>query len=311
MDLKTKLRNIPDTVLNRRHHDAEDWDQIPRIHPQNLDFMLNQPERYFSPRDHNNIPMRDFPNIGPQYVPTRICAYGLAHWNRWLKHHDANSCAEFERIAMHLIKRQNDKGLWTYDFDWAGLRAPWASAMAQGEAVSVISRMDAPPIDVINDAIAPMHTPLSEGGFLAYLDADQHHVFLEEYPSEKPAHVLNGCLYAVIGLIDAQKTRHDDRDHHLLEALKNSLEANIHRWDHHGWSTYDLADEGRKCRNVCTLAYHICHVTQLRYLAAYWDSDILLKTADQWDKNANQLHHRLRAVMGKIIFRLRERWPQA
>lgn len=99
-------------------------------------------------------------------------------------------------------------------------------------------------------------------------------LWLEEYPLATPARglfVLNGCLYAIVGLVDVQSI--DPQPHlsalinELLSSLKQMLPLYV---DPHrpNWSLYDLSHLtiGSKV-NRASFAYHLVHITLLQCLS--------------------------------------------
>jgi hypothetical protein len=115
------------------------------------------------------------------------------------------------RAAKWLVSKQRPDGTWAYAFDnplaWAGtaVRAPWVSGMAQGQALSLLVRVwritgDDAYLDAGRKALASFSVPVEEGGVLRVW---RGHPFYEEYPTtERPTLVLNGFLFALVGLHD-------------------------------------------------------------------------------------------------------------
>ena len=81
----------------------------------------------------------------------------------------------------------------------------WLSAMAQGHGISVLCRAYAATgnrayFDAALRALAPFAVNASEGGVRNYVFG--HFVWYEEYPTSKGTFVLNGFIYALVGLYD-------------------------------------------------------------------------------------------------------------
>jgi hypothetical protein len=103
---------------------------------------------------------------------------------------------------------------------------------------------------------------------------NSRYLWLEEYPLSTPERglfVLNGCLYALLGLVDVQTM--DPQPH--LSALINELLSSLNKMlplyvDPHrsNWSLYDISHLtiGSK-RNSASFAYHLVHITLLQCLS--------------------------------------------
>ncbi|CAF0830633.1 unnamed protein product [Rotaria sp. Silwood1] len=154
------------------------------------------------------------------------------------------------------------------------LRMPWCSAMAQGQAASLLIRLytltnDIQHFSAIRRAIQPLW---SSNMTRAYFN--NRFLWLEEYPLESPAKglfVLNGCLYALIGIIDAHTI---DPQSYLLELINEiiiSLQYMLPHYIHSkisNWSLYDLSHITMQSKiNTASDSYHLVHITLLQCLS--------------------------------------------
>lgn len=275
------------------------------MYPLDLDFTLKRESLYYSPRDKRGIPIRAYLSVGPQYNPTRIAAYALAHFNRYLRTQDERNKRCFLQAAAWFL--QSSDGRWTYDYPWAGLSPPWISAMAQGEGISVLVRAwvlthETRFLEQARKAAVPFTVPVSKGGVRSTLPDGS--LFLEEYPTNPPDHVLNGFLYALIGLLDLQRVDPETASLVCLESLLDTLERNILLWDAGFWSLYDLSYLRTKVPNFVTVSYHNLHVAQLLFLGLMTRRSHLLKVARRWAIFARNPVNRWRAFIGKVRYRL-------
>lgn len=278
-------------------------------YPIDLEFTLEDEVSYYNPKDRNGVPQRKYKSIGLTYNPTRIASYSLAHWNRYLKSKKESDLEKF-KVGLNWFIDNHDKGIWYYNFDWNELKAPWLSGMAQGQVLSVLSRAykyNNKLIDkeILIQALTPFQKEIKNGGVLSYLNED---VFFEEYPTTYPKHVLNGYLFALIGLIDLLKVlEKSDSNYQKINKIINeglkSLENNIHRWDNGYWSLYDLGNENEKTQNVCTISYHSLQVTQLKYIGNELESEILIEYSEKWNMYMKSFCNRIKALLSKIIYR--------
>jgi heparosan-N-sulfate-glucuronate 5-epimerase len=292
---------------------AADRTAHPWSYPADWSYQLDREAEYFAPKDSRGIPLRDFgPPLGARYLPSRIAAYGLGHWNRWLREKRTDNAEEFRRAADWFLNAHRD-GRYEHDFAVAGLPSGWISCIAQGEAVSVLTRafrqtQDVAYVDAARNAVAWLVRSEASGGLRSSLPDGSP--FLEEYPGSQYRHVLNGCLYAAVGISDLLQID-DCADAELAEffvALTSGIARNLHNWDVGGWSAYDYALQPGVARNLNTMTYQLLQVALLDYLADVSGDERLRDTSTRWRESAHQLRGRVRALGGKLTYRLRARW---
>ena len=103
-------------------------------------------------------------------------------------------------------------------------------------------------------------------------------LWLEEYPlesSNKGLFVLNGCLYALIGLIDAHTVDPQPYLSELIDQMVNSLHRMLPYYIHptiSNWSLYDLSHITMKSElNPASYSYHLVHITLLQCLSEIFE----------------------------------------
>lgn len=189
--------------------------------------------------------------------------------------------------ARWLVASQRDDGGYPYPIELPAYNAPrgWISAMAQGEAASVLLRAfalteDTRYRDAGVHALLPLGRDVSEGGASYLRDRD---VFFEEVAAEPACHILNGHLYAAFALWEY--VRHGIAGEHLT-ALHHGALRTVERWlpayDADGWSCYDLAVDASGRRHYAPLWYHQFHIAQLRVFAAMTGSTRCAHMAEHW-----------------------------
>jgi heparosan-N-sulfate-glucuronate 5-epimerase len=292
---------------------AADWKRDPWLYPLDWTYQLDREADYFEPKDTLGIPLRRFaPPIGDRYLPSRVAGYGFAHWNRGSEPREVISRDRFMTVA-HWFRDTHDEGRYFYDIRIAGKTEPWISCIAQGEAASILTRAHR----LTNDSsfLAAAHTAVrwllvaeKNGGLQSILPDGRP--FLEEYPGTVYRHVLNGCLYAAVGIHDV--IREDPVNSRELAQffgqLVDAIAANLGHWDVSGWSTYDYLSATGAARNLNTMTYQLLQVFLLQYLADVSGNDALAAGAARWRRSANRLPMRLGALAGKLAYRLKSRW---
>lgn len=209
----------------------------------------------------------------------------------WTHNHMAN----FQDAAEWLRTNQDSQGGWPVaaerklDDAMPALKPGWYSAMAQGQAISVLSRA----YKLTNDykylksalmATKPYTIPSSEGGVLAkFLDVFP---WYEEYPTTPGSFVLNGFIFSLIGLYDLKCTAGPEEGREAARLFHDgmtSLKHMLHLYDTGSGSTYDLRHVTvQKAPNLARWGYHSTHIAQLQLLSSIDSDPILRTTLDRW-----------------------------
>lgn len=240
--------------------------------------------------------------------PVSVAQLGLAALaagddSRWLD--VARAAADW------LVAETDDGGRIPYLFPMPHtylLDPPWASAMAQGQAASLLLRVAARTGDrayaaAAGRAIEPL---LGASELVATTDAGP---VLQEYPTDPPAHVLNGWIFALWGLNDvaaadglADAGTRAGAGHAFAQgvgALAVRL-SEYRTWP--SWSRYDLYPH--PLTHVASPFYHRLHVAQLVALNRLAPHPELARTARDWQTGASSPVAEVVAVARKVAFRL-------
>jgi heparosan-N-sulfate-glucuronate 5-epimerase len=239
--------------------------------------------------------------------PISVAQLGLGAWQlavagdpRWLEVVSAVS----DWVAGEL----DSEGRVAFEFAYPHtyrLEPPWYSAMAQGEAASLLLRaavsLNRPELlHAAERAAGPLLSPASP----LVVETEEGPV-LQEYPTDPPTHVLNGWIYALWGLYDIAnaggKLAEDARDayHRGLDALAARLPLYNTGWN---WSRYDLFPH--QIVHVTSPFYHRLHVEQLRAMHDLDPRPVFAETADRWESGVENPLARTHAVARKVAFRV-------
>ena len=218
------------------------------------------------------------PNWPPPWLPPRgrqlhvsTAQWALGAFERYLAGEGEQWLEGARGAADHFVADQVPdgprKGAWLHGMPMHHtflLRAPWISAMAQGEVASLLTRIhretgDDRYAEAALRALVPLRVPSTKGGALALLGGGP---FYEEYPTDPPSFVLNGGIFAIWGVYDVSVALDPDRAGRDFADSLDALASNITRWDCGYWSLYDLFPH--PIPNVASAAYHALHTTQLR-----------------------------------------------
>lgn len=244
--------------------------------------------------DSSGIPLNHYRWGGPYYYIVTIGHYGLECFSKFIVNGEADAIARANAVVDWLKANRDSTGAWpvTYDHDWYPgrtriIRAPWYCAMGQGLAMSFLARMfahtgDGSLVPVMQDASKIFHVPSEKGGVRAMYNG---HVWYEEYPTEPASFVLNGYVYALLGLYDASQATGDSSIKKLYEQGVESLKAMLSLYDL-GWCTaYDLTHHSvpGAAPNVARWQYHWIHIQLLSALSQI-EGDAFDSYTQRWYK---------------------------
>jgi hypothetical protein len=191
---------------------------------------------------HGQIPKAQY-SFGTFYTPVTVAQYGLqAATNRLVTGRSVYR-SDALLAADWLVRHQGRDGGWRYRFPFTvpgfgPLPAGWISAMAQGQAMSLLwraYRLRPRPAyrRAAVRALRPFLRSVRAGGVTADFDGVP---WFEEYPTRPGSHVLNGYLFSLLGLYDVAPW--SARAARLFRLGVASLRARIGRFDRPGGSYY-------------------------------------------------------------------------
>lgn len=275
---------------------------------------FHQKAMYAGQYDSSGIPMLDYHGkIGLQYNPIAIAQYGLGNLNLFLKTGQDSCRQKFLNVADWLLENlvPNRFGLsvWNHYFDWDyrdTLKAPWYSALAQGQGLSVLVRAFSETgqeryLQAAKRAFQVFSVTVDRGG-VSYVDSEGN-VWFEEYIVSPPTHILNGFIWATWGVYDYHLATHDQLANTLFQRSIQTLAANLKTYDVGYWSLYEQS--GIRMKMLASPFYHSLHIIQLRILHALTGMEIFNHYAHTWDGYRQNPTKRLRALAHKSLFKLR------
>ena len=257
----------------------------------------------YSPFDDSGIPVRGTGRESGQR-PVLALSYGLAHLAGWLLDQDAHSEGEALRIGRWLCREVLDSpvdGAIVVRVPIRGLLAPWPNALAQGLALSLLTRLHevAPAAgwqQATEAAVRPFDRSVGQGGLR---DVTNSCTWFEEYPFPTGgSHVLNGFVYALWGLRDASLAGFEVAGRLYEEGL-DSLVRLLPRYSGAGWSFYDYPDWGQP--RVASFYNQRTHAGLFRAFAkvAPQHDELFSGFAAECDLQADRLVLRARALLAK------------
>jgi heparosan-N-sulfate-glucuronate 5-epimerase len=269
--------------------------------------------RYVGPYDASSIPLLNYHgSIGLQYNPIAIAQWGLGNFNLYLRSKDEErkrkSLTAADWLVENLRPNANGVPVWNHDFDWeyrTPLKAPWYSALAQGQGISLLVRVgqetgNAGYLEAARRAFISFLKPTHAGG-VCFTD-EQGDLWFEEYVVSPPTHILNGFIWAAWGVYDFFLATKDESSRRLFDRAVETIRKNLDQYDLGFWSLYEQS--GTRLPMVASPFYHQLHIAQLRVMHRLTGDDIFAQTADRWEKYARSRGKRTRALCYKGAFKL-------
>jgi hypothetical protein len=241
--------------------------------------------------DQHGIPLsRYFRSERWKNNPITVCNYSLFHFNRFIRTSSPESKDIFLAQAQWLIANTaegpDESAVWYYLFDlpYYQIKAPWISGMAQGQALSVLLRAH----QLTNEQ--KFRIAATSVFRIFNIDAANQGVIsrfpdgkpvIEEYPSPAmTTSVLNGFIYAIIGVRDYFLYSQEIKAKALFDQFIDSLKTNLFRFDNGYWSYYDQVAPLR----LASKPYHCIHIHQLKELYKITNEEIFNEYAMRWQR---------------------------
>jgi len=182
-----------------------------------------------------------------------------------------------------------------------GLNAPWISAMAQGEAISVLTR--AAKIskndlyeNVAIKALVPFEYKVSSGGIVNHFNSIP--VYEEAPSTPKTMAVLNGFIFSLFGLYDLYLLNKNKKAYSLFNNGIDSLIKLIPYYDFKYWTNYFLYEYPQQYYSSFT--YHVLVTEQLKVLYILTGEHILNLYAKKWESYSKSFIKKSIALIHKI-----------
>src|SRR5437867_9939081 len=205
-------RRIVSAYLTAEKSHLTFWHEVPEMNDRALPGTLGEYYMLFRSKadysgdyDQAGVPLLNYHGIlGRQYNPIAIAQYGLGNFNLYKQSSDPVRLARCLAAADWLVANleTNGKGLsvWHHHFDWeyrTVLKAPWYSALAQGQGISLLVRAGQETgrslyFDAANRAFEAFLTSVDQGGVSC--EDESGDIWFEEYIVSPPTHILNGLI---------------------------------------------------------------------------------------------------------------------
>ncbi len=250
---------------------------------------------------------------GSRYHPIRIAQFALHRFGVWCATGDPSAHLDFLAQASWLRDHQctgRIPGRYRFEFPWSkyGAGSGWTSAMAQGEAISVLLRAESITSgngygDAAARAALPFRHEIADGGVTWRKGSS---VFFEEIANDHAPHVLNGCIFALWGLWELWMRDGERWQGELVEQSVDTLRHWLPKFDTGWWTLYSLMRTSTGHPHVATLKYHAFHIAQMHVLAHMFNERVFHEAAERWTSYAQRPTCRARLI-GSTLRSLPER----
>lgn len=271
----------------------------------NLFYLIDYREKLHYPlMDSNGIIVLPYPKpIGQQINPEAAFQYALGLHDQFCFSEKENDLKKFFHYADYFFDRQTPTGLWEYQFDWYGSKAPWCSALAQARGAAVMLRAwkhsdNEDYLIAAKKALQQFQVPTAQGGFLHTFSRENCHYF-EEYP-ETPTGVINGFMASLMNIWELKYWTGEKWLDDLWTMGIYSLEKMLPHYSTGWWSLYDL-DANTPIANVNSPRYHLLEINYLKILSVLSTSTIIFHEYQARLQQLQNMTARLKALLLKSL----------
>jgi hypothetical protein len=251
-----------------------------------------------APKDANGVVMADYGgSVGLQYNPLTVAQAAIGYYDRWQSSTTTDNQMEADRTAFFvqidwLMHNQTADGRWLFHFNWGRQALPWWSGMAEGVAISAFLRAysvtgDTAYLPAITAARTTFERSPQQGGVSTTVTVSGRKlVVYQEYMAGYNQNVLNGWLFAIVGLYEDAVYLGDPMAAYDVLAADRGVSAVISLlplYDTGSWSYYNLnVFTGSNRGPLAKRSYHLIHIGQLRFLGAVMGDPVLVAYADRF-----------------------------
>lgn len=257
--------------------------------------------------DENGVPMLPDGKDSFYYSCVNIAQYGFILHAEYLESKDKKTLQTLLNCIRLLedMKTEDDNTcVWLYNtyLEKYDLSPPWASAMAQGEAISLYLRVyqitkDENLKSTAQKAYNYLKISYDDGGVMR---RDKYNnLWFEEYPSKEPSFVLNGFIYCLFGLYDLYRVTQKKKIKKDIDECILTLKNNLHKFDAGYWSYYDLL----KKELVKYYYQKNVHPPQLEVLYKLTNEEIFNIYKAKWEKTITPINF----LFVKLMYRVKPR----
>ena len=241
------------------------------------------------------------------YSVIAIIQYGIIQHDLYLKDKDESRKEILLNCLNWLDSKSetfNDSLIWRSEKNTQyNLDKGWTSAMYQGQAISLYLRafqlFDEPKyLHISEKAFNYFKFDFLEGG-AKRVDRNGY-IWLEEYPTNPPSFVLNGFVYAVLGVLDLFRVTGNTDAKKLYDSCIETLIKNIYKYDIWYWTRYDQL----KKELVSYYYQKNVHIPLVKILYLLTSEPCFDHLDKKWSK---QLNNKFGYLLVQLMYRIQPR----
>lgn len=266
-------------------------------------------DKYFGDLDDKDLPMKGFGDDAI-YYQIYIIQFGLIAHDLILSGIEIET--NTERLKNSIAWLEENEEIIDCCIVWRNhfknpryeLDSGWISGMYQGQAMSLYLRYgqhigeEQKYVDKAFKIYNFFDVKYEDGGVRRY---DKNGLlWFEEYPGEQPSFVLNGFVYALLGLYDLWRVTKDENVKSTIDSCVKTLKESIKLYDSGYWSVYDQLK-----KELATKYYHEnIHIPLLEVLHNLTGEEIFHFYQKRWEK---QLNSKFNNILVKVMYRIQPR----
>lgn len=248
--------------------------------------------------DKNGIPINktyiDVTDKEYVYFPISIGQMGLSVFHTYLKTRSEADKKRFMNFVNWFYENADiDERLgarWLTDVALPQYHnpGPWQSAFSQGRGINILLRgyqltRDKKYAELAEKALIPFTLPVAEGGVTSFT---QWGPVYEEYTAKMPTLVLNGMIFALMGVYDFVRVfPQNETARQIFNDGITTLKNILPEYDLGYWSRYNLCTaDWHPAVDPATIQYQRLHVAQLQLLFKITSEPIFSDYADKFAK---------------------------
>lgn len=219
------------------------------------------------------------------YNPVTMSQKGINLFDRFQKMGDTLYLDYARRHRNALESLMDENGLFEYRINWHHrldifLWNPWYSGMAQGQALSLLSRLAYYAGDSLSEVMAhkvyrTLNFNLEFSDEIIRVGRDGY-AWIEEYPADPPDHTFNGFMFAIIGIYDFYHLlSNNEETRSVLSSYLTTVNNNMKLFRNPGTVSFYCL----RHHHIDT-TYHKIHIQQLDYLTEITNDSSFTKFAD-------------------------------
>ena len=261
--------------------------------------------------DLHGIPLYSHFGSPHFYHPIVICQYAFGLFEEFYRSEMKDTFIkdkflnQADWLVENSIEWKSDGRIWqlSYNIPEYNLKTPWLSALAQGEAISVLTRAnhitsDNKYLNIAEKALLPFTASVRDGGLVNEFEGN---IIFEEYPSPtRTVGVLNGFIFSLFGLYDLVLSTQSPKAQSLFRKGINSLVNLLKYYDIQYWTRYYLFDFPNKYSSSFT--YHRIVTEQIKALYLITGIEIFETYYIRWNKFSSQSVNRIKALVSKSLY---------